>query len=179
MPARLLALFPASFFLLAALVNLRDGTLYNLVWVCNVMNVALAASLALAWARGIWIATLWILIGSPLWFLDASLTGVFDAHSFLTHVVAAGLGVWALFRTPHPRHLWWQALLVGFALQVITRQITPPEINVTIAFAAYAPIGRALPFLTGSFAVAWAANIGAFAVMLFCLDTALARITKS
>ena len=178
MPARVLALLPFSFFLLAAFVNARAGTLHNLFWVCNVMNLVLAASLAARWPRGIWIATLWLLTGTPLWLWDAILTNVFDVHSFLTHVAAAGLGVWALFRTPRPRHLWWQAVLAAIALQLVTRALTPPETNVNVAFAAYGPVARALPGLAAWYPLAWAVNIATFCVTMLVLDTALARITK-
>jgi hypothetical protein len=176
---RALALFPASFFLLALVVNLRAGTLHNLVWVCNVMNVALAASLALAWPRGIWLATLWLVVGSPLWLWDAFETGVFEAHSFLTHVAATGVGLVALRRIPRPRHLWWQAVLVGIALQLAARALTTPEHNVNVAFAAYAPLARALPALAAWFPLAAAANVAVFGATMLALEALLARVSRS
>ena len=181
MPSRALALLPASFFALAAVVNALDGTLFSLVWVCNAMNLLLAASIATRWPRGIWLATLWLLPGVPLWLLDVVAGSSLRPHSFFTHVAAAAVGVTALRRTPHPTGgVWWQAVALAVALQLVARAITPPGENVNLAFAAHASVAAAFPRLADPtwFPVVWAVNVGVFLLLMLLLERALAAFTS-
>jgi hypothetical protein len=173
---RLLALLPLAFFAFTAAHNVRAGTPHMLFWVCNVSNILLAVALAARWPRGIWIATLWVLSGTPLWILDAWLTRSFTVHSFFTHIVAAVIGILVLRRLPPPapRGLWWQAVLFGLGCQLLARLFTPAEANVNIAFATYHSMSHVLP----GFAAGWLFSLTSFIVAMIALEIALRRIAS-
>lgn len=179
MAPRVLALLPASFVTLAAIMNARMGTLHDLVWVCNAMNVALAISLAAGSARGIWISTMWLCVGTPLWIVDAWTNHDFMFHSFLTHFAATGVGLYALRFTPRPRHIWWQAALAGIGLQLLSRALTAPEHNINVAWGLYTPLREVLPALAANFPLAEALNIAAFCVTMIALTIVLGRVPRS
>jgi hypothetical protein len=169
MPPRALGLLPAAFFAAAAAHNLAAGTPQMLLWVCNLANVLLAVGLAAAWPLAIWIATLWLLLGVPLWGMDAIVSGELLAHSFFTHVAAAVVGVLALRRTPRPqRALWWRAVLFGIGGQLAARLLSAPADNINVAFAPYHALAGVFP----PFPAGWALNIAAFALLMAALEFA-------
>ena len=171
---RALGLLPAVFFAITAVHNVRAGTPHMLFWICNVSNVLMAVSLAARWPRGVWISTLWVITGTPLWILDASLTHAFSVHSFFTHVVAGVIGVLVLRKMPAPRGVWWQAVLFAIGCQVLARAFTPAEYNVNVAFGSYHSMARILP----GFALGWLFNLAIFIVVMFALELVLRRIVS-
>lgn len=172
---RLLGLLPLAILGLAVAVNLHDGTPSTILWICNVCNGLLGVSLLLAWPRGIWIATLWLLAGLPLWLLDGFLTSRFEVHSFFTHFVTPALGLYALRRVPRPRHLWWQAVLFGIGLQLVSRALTPPSENVNLAFTSYHSLQGALP----GFATSWIIHLLGFTALMLGLQLLLTRFVAA
>jgi hypothetical protein len=172
---RLLAVLPLAFFAVSAVANLQAGTPVTLLWLCNVSNLLLAAGLAVPWPRATWIATLWLIVSMPIWAVDAALYNGFEAHSFLTHIAAPVVGLVALRRVAKPAGIWWQALVFLAALQVVSRLVAAPATNVNAAFATYTPFARLLP----SYPLFWLVNTAAFALVLFPLERALARLAPS
>ncbi len=171
---RWLGLLPAAFLAVAAVVYVRAGTPGTLLWVCNVSNGLLAISMLAAWPRGIWIASLWLLAGVPLWLMDGFLGEGFQTHSFLTHFAAAAVGLVALRRLPRQRGVWWQAVAYAVSLQLPARLLTPPEENVNVAFTAYHSLSHVVPF-----AASFVLNILVFLVAMRGLEAILVRVYRS
>jgi hypothetical protein len=173
-PPRAAALLPVGFYAWAVAVNLLDHTPANDLWLCNVLNLVLAAGLALAWPRGVALATLWLVVTVPIWAVDAALVSGFEVHSFATHFGALGLGLYAARRAPWPRGLWWQALVFLAGLQIVTRLVTPAAENVNAAFAPYGPLARLCP----AYPAFWLANTATFAVALFAVERVVRRAQR-
>jgi hypothetical protein len=158
-------LLPLLFFAYAA----AAGPPRMLLWLCNVCNLLLAAGLLLPWPRATWIATLWLVVSMPIWFLDAWYRSGFELHSFLTHIAAPVIGLAALRPVPKPPRLWWQALAFLAALQLVTWAVLSPAGNVNSAFAVYAPFAGLAP----NYPTYWVANTAVFAVALALLERML------
>jgi hypothetical protein len=172
---RRLAVLPLAFFAVTTAVNIVDGTPAILLWLCNACNVLLAIGLAAPWPRAVWIATMWLVVSMPIWAVDAALYSGFEVHSFLTHVAAPLVGLYALRFVPKPPGLWWQALTFLAALQLVSRLVTPPAANVNAAFATYQPLARLVP----SYPVYWLGTTCAFALALALSERVLARLASS
>src|SRR5262249_14599356 len=156
-------LIPLAFFAYAAVA----GPPFMLFWLCNACNLLLAAGYLIPWPRAVWIATLWLVVSMPIWFLDAWFRSGFELHSFLTHIAAPLLGLARLRRIPRPSPgVWWQALAFLTALQLVTRVTIGPTGNVNSAFAVYEPFAR----FTSSYPLYWLVNTAAFAVALLALE---------
>ncbi len=83
------------------------------------------------------VAVLWMVPGLFIWWLYVvSAWGVF-LTSTLAHVGGLIVGMFVLRRTRMDRTAWLYALLWFFALQFISRLITPAELNVNVSHRIY------------------------------------------
>lgn len=115
----------------------RHGTLWELFWACN-MSVLFTGFAAVAgWQRGIGMGVCMLAFGAPLWIIDLISTGDFYFGSLLTHFGVPLLGVWSLRPTGWPAGttLPATAVLIGFML--LSRLVTPPEMNINLVFRIY------------------------------------------
>lgn len=171
-PPRWIGLLPLGFLSLAVAVNARSGTPETLLWICNVSNALLAIAIFAAWPRGLWAATLWLIVGMPLWFIDSWANHTLAPHSFLTHIVSAALGVWAVRRVPAPEGIWWQSLIYGVSLCGLARLLTAPEANVNLAYRVPGPTTELMP----SFAVSWVVHTAALGAALWGVQKVLGKL---
>jgi hypothetical protein len=170
-PRKLLGLIPLAFLAWALYDFAVTDTLPDSLWMCNVANAILGVGLLVGSVRMLWIATLALIVGSPLWFWDAILGVHVHPHSFFTHVVSAGFGVWLLRGQPRVPRAWLATLGVGVALQVICHFATPPSYNVNVSHAPF----HALASIVPSFALYSVLNTIFMGVVLFCLERVLCR----
>ena len=136
-------LLPLFFFLFTAVVYTRENRLGELLWICNVCNALLGLSILLSSSAGAWVATLWILIGTPLWVFDALKSHAFEVHSLLTHLGGGAVGLLVCLRQRPARRVWWVGFLLLAGLQMFAHELTRPELNVNVSFRAY---GSAEPY---------------------------------
>ncbi len=135
---RLLGLLPLTFFILQGLHYWRINELGHMLWMCNLANLLLALALFLNQALLIRVAVLWMIPGLFIWFWYVVLAwGVFFS-STLAHVGGIVVGMVALKRVGMDRAVWAYALLWYFAVQLLSRLITPVEMNVNVSQKIYA-----------------------------------------
>jgi hypothetical protein len=115
----------------------KEGRLDEILWICNVSNYLLGISLLLAWAPGIWAATLWIVIGTPLWLYDCVNTSQIEVHSFFTHLGSSAIGLFACRNHPVKNKYWLKTFLLLIPFQLLARILTRPVYNVNGAFRTY------------------------------------------
>lgn len=139
------------------------------LWMCHVANLLLAAGLFAAWPRLVGIAVLWIVLGIPLWVLDAWMNGEVPPVSIASHLGGLALAMYALPRLPLSSNPWLAALAVFLALQQACRWWTPEALNVNLAHAEY----TGWKGVFGGYAAYWMVTTLAAAAFLWALGRLL------
>lgn len=132
-----LGFLPLCFFIAHLRYHLFYGTLGNMLWMCNISNLVLAAGLFFRQPVLIRVSFLWLIPGLPLWVVDMLHTGDFPISTFLSHVGATIVGLHAFYIVRGDRNSWFYAVLYGLATQSVSRWTTNPVLNVNVAFQPY------------------------------------------
>ena len=130
---RLLGLLPLAFFIAQLSFYWRNGGMENILWMCNVGNLALAAGLLLGVRWMIRVAVLWLIPGLPLWLYYETVNGGWLVTSFLTHFGGLIVGLCAVYKNGAGRLTWLHAFVFFLIFQQLSRRFTPPAPNVNVA----------------------------------------------
>ena len=132
---RLLGLLPLMFFLAQGVHYWRINQLGHMLWMCNVGNLLLAMGLFLDKPLVIRLAAIWMIPGLITWFLYVVLAwGVF-LTSALAHVGGLTVAMIALGRVRMDRTAWRWAFGWYLVIQLLSRLVTPSDLNVNLAHA--------------------------------------------
>lgn len=132
---RLLGILPLLFFLAQAVHYWRIDQLGHMLWMCNIGNLVLAVGLFYEKPLLVRVSALWMIPGLLVWFLYVVLAwGVF-LSSTLAHV--GGLAVSAIVLKTYrmDRQTWIYAFGWSLLMQLVSRLITAPELNVNLMHA--------------------------------------------
>ena len=165
---RLLGLLPLLF-LGWALTTYESP--WQLLWICNLCNLAMAIGLLAGSRRIIGLATLWLVLAAPLWVWDMFVQQQAYPHSFFTHLVCPGIGLVLLRGRVLPTGLWKWALGFGVLAQAASRALTPAEFNINVSHATYEGLGGFL----SNYAVYWAMTFIAIGAALLLVQRVLER----
>jgi len=132
---QLLGIFPVIFFL-AQLEHYRPiNELGNLFWMCNIGNLVLAMGLFLEKPIVIRLAAIWTIPGLLIWIVYVVLAwGVF-LSSTLAHVGGLAVALVAMSQVGMDRTAWRWAFAWYLVIQLLSRFLTPPALNVNLAHA--------------------------------------------
>ena len=130
---RLLGLLPLIFFLAQVAHYARYGGLGNLAWMCNVGNLLLAIGLFLNHKELIRAAAIWTIPGLGIWFWFVWLNGSTPLSSTLAHVGGVIVGMIVLRRVRMDRIAWLYALAWYLFMQLVSRNVTSPDLNANVA----------------------------------------------
>jgi len=134
---RLLGFLPLIFFIAQTIHYWRINELGHMLWMCNIGNLLLAIGLFLNQTSMIRIAVLWTVPGLIVWFLFVVLAwGVF-LSSTLAHVGGIVVGMIALQKVRMDRRTWLYALGWYVLVQLLSRLITPVDLNVNVSQRVY------------------------------------------
>ncbi len=133
---------PLTIFLAHLNYHFASGTPQNLLWLCNFSNLLQAVGLFFNLPVLIRISALWFIPGIPLWLWDMSRTGDAPISTFLSHLGGMIVALIALAKVRAKPNMFIYAWLYGFLVQTICRFITPPELNVNVAFDIYPGFDR-------------------------------------
>lgn len=130
---RLLGFLPLAFFIAHLSFYWRNGGMENMLWMCNVANLALAAGLFLGVRWMIRVAVLWLIPGLPLWLYYVAVNGGWLVTSFFTHIGGLIVGLLALYKIGGGRRTWLHGFALFLIVQQLSRTFTVPQANVNIA----------------------------------------------
>jgi len=132
---RLLGLLPLIFFLAQGVHYWQRNELGHTLWMCNIGNLLLALGLFLERPTVVRLAAIWTIPGLLIWILYVALAwGVF-LSSTLAHVGGLAVAMIALSWYGMDRQSWRWAFGWYLMVQLASRFLTPPELNVNLAHA--------------------------------------------
>ena len=136
---RLAASIVATVYALHVMSYITDpgGDLSNLLWLCNVGLLLIALGLTTSRTNILAVGFFWVLLGTPLWFVDVLSGGSVYWTSYLTHGAGTAVGGWALSKRGLPAGLWWKVPAAFAPLQALTRVATPEALNINLSQRIY------------------------------------------
>lgn len=160
---RLMGILPLLFFLAQGVHYWRIHQLGHMLWMCNIGNLVLALGLFLEKPLLVRVAAIWTIPGLFIWFFYVVLAwGVF-LTSTLAHVGGIAVAAIALKTYRMDRNSWRYAFGWSLLVQLISRFVTAPELNVNLAHAVQPGFERTFP----SYWMFWLALTLATAVSLW------------
>lgn len=132
---RLVGVLPLIFFIAQGVHYWRIGELGNLLWMCNIGNLLLAIGLFTSNRRLMRTAIIWTIPGLLIWFLYVVLTWGIFLTSTLAHVGGLLVGMFVLRLIGMDRNTWLFAFGWYLLVQLLSRFITAPNLNVNLAHA--------------------------------------------
>ena len=132
---RLLGILPLIFFLAQGVHYWRRNELGHMLWMCNVGNLLLAMGLFLERPLVTRLAAIWMIPGLFIWIIYVVLPWSPFLSSTLAHVGGLAASMIALSRVRMDRTAWRWAFGWYLMVQLASRFVTPPELNVNLAHA--------------------------------------------
>ncbi|MDX6384689.1 MAG: hypothetical protein QOK48_2262 [Blastocatellia bacterium] len=130
---RLMGLLPLAFFLAQTVHYWRVGGMGNLLWMCNVGNVLLAIGLLFNQRELIRAAAIWTILGLGIWIRYVLFEYDFVVSSALAHVGSIIVALIVLRRLRMDRIAWIYAFVWYLFMQLPSRLLTDPRLNVNVA----------------------------------------------
>ena len=130
---RLIGFVPLALFIGQVIHYWRFGGLGHLAWMCNVGNLLLAAGLFLYHKELIRAAAIWTIPGLVIWFWFVWLNGSTAWSSTLAHVGGIVVALIVLPRIRMDHIAWVYALVWYLFMQIVSRSVTAPDLNVNVA----------------------------------------------
>ena len=130
---RMLGVLPLAFFFAQAVHYWKINELGNMLWMCNIGNLLLAIGLFLSQPLLIRVAVIWLIPGLVVWFLYVALAWGLNLSSTLAHVGGIVVGLVAIRKVRMDRSAWAYALGWYFVIQLLSRLVTPAEMNVNVS----------------------------------------------
>jgi hypothetical protein len=134
---RLLGILPLIFFLAQGVHYWRTNELGHVFWMCNIGNLLLGVGLLLGQPIMIRVAALWLVPGLGIWYWFVVKPYGIVFSSTLAHIGGLTVAMFALQRVRVDAQAWLYALGWYFIMQVLSRFLTPVEMNVNVARAPY------------------------------------------
>ena len=134
---RLLGLLPLAFFIARVIEYVQMGTPSQVLWMCHLANLMLAAGLFLASPLLIRIAVLFVVFGVPPWAIDMWVIQIVTPVSVFSHLGGAIVGLYVISKLRMRTWVWAPATVCFIVVQFVCRFVTPPALNVNTAHRVY------------------------------------------
>ncbi len=134
---RLIGCFPIIIFIAKLIQYIQVGTPEWIVASCHISNLMLGIGMILRAPMLTRVATVWLIIGFPMWLIDAVVTWEMWWSSIYSHLGGFLIGLYAINRVRATGRSWLPALVWFVFLQMLTRYMTAPELNINVAHSPY------------------------------------------
>jgi hypothetical protein len=125
---------PIGFFAAQVVVyQALGGSPWEALWLCHVSNPVLAAGLLLRSRLVVATALLWLVFGTGAWMLNVATGESLIWTSLLTHLGGLAVAAFGIWRLGFPAGTWISALALFGACQLLSRWLTPAELNLNLA----------------------------------------------
>jgi hypothetical protein len=169
---RLIGFLPLFFFIAQTVHYWRYGGLGNLAWMCNIGNLLLAIGIFFEHRELIRATAIWTIPGLAVWFWYVWLDGSTSWSSTLAHVGGIIVAMVVLQRVRMDRIAWAYAFVWYLFMQLVSRVVTSPDLNVNVVFKIQPGWER----IFGSFWIFWLVMTVAVALTLWLIGLALSLI---
>ena len=160
---RLLGILPLLFFVAQAVHYWRLHQLGHLLWMCNIGSLVLASGLFFEKPLLVRVPAIWTIPGVFMWFFFYVVSwGVYFA-SVLVHVGGLIVAAVALKTYRMDRNAWRYAFGWSLLVQLISRFVTAPDLNVNVAHTVQPGFERTFP----AYWMFWLAMTMATAIVLW------------
>jgi hypothetical protein len=134
---RLIGALPIIIFIARLIQYIQVGAPDWVVASCHVSNLMLGVGMIFGALLLIRVAVIWLIIGLPMWVIDAVATRELWLSSIYSHVGGFLIGLYAIGKARATGKSWLPALIWFVFLQSVTRHTTAPELNVNVAHFPY------------------------------------------
>ena len=134
---RLVGVLPIIIFIARLIQYIQVGAPDWIIASCNVSNLMLGIGMIFRAPLLIRVATIWLIIGVPMWIIDAVVSRELWWSSIYSHVGGFLIALYAISKARATGKSWLPAVIWFAFLQLITRYTTAPELNVNIAHFPY------------------------------------------
>lgn len=139
---RLIGLIPLLIFAYRLAQYISVGTPDWIMYNCHLSTLLLALALFGGWVLGLRIAAIWLVVGLPMWLIDAWVIQELWIASIVSHLGGFLLALFVSQRVRANGRSWLPALGWFLFWQLVTRYTTAPALNVNIAHSPYAGCAR-------------------------------------
>jgi hypothetical protein len=134
---RLIGLLPIIIFIARWIQYLKLGVADWIVASCHISNLMLGIGMIFGVPLLIRIAAIWLIIGLPMWIIDAVVSQELWWSSIYSHLGGFLISLYAVRKVRATGKSWLPALIWFVFLQAITHYTTAPELNINIAHSPY------------------------------------------
>ena len=132
---RLFGVLPLLFFLAQSVHYWKINQLGHLMWMCNIGNLVLAMGLFLEKPIVVRLTAIWTIPGLFIWIVWAVMSWAPFLSSILAHVGGLVVAMIALSQYKMDRTSWRWAFGWYLVVQLASRFLTAPDLNVNLAHA--------------------------------------------
>jgi hypothetical protein len=134
---RLIGALPIIIFIARLIQYIQVGVPDWIIASCHISNLLLGVGMIFRAPLLVRVATIWLIIGLPMWIIDAIVSWEMWWSSIYSHVGGFLLGLYAINKVRATGRSWLPAMVWFAILQVVTRYTTAPELNINIAHFPY------------------------------------------
>jgi hypothetical protein len=134
---RSLGLLPLILFVARFVAYQQLGQPSGVLWMCHLANLILAIGLIFAHPLIIRMSVLLLIFGIPPWIIDMFVIKIVTPVSIASHLGGTVVGLLAIAKVRARSWSWLPALISFIVVQVISRFVTPPELNINTAHRVY------------------------------------------
>ena len=134
---RLIGVLPIAIFIARLIQYIQVGAPDWILSSCNVANLMLGLGMIFGAPLFVRMAAIWLIIGLPMWIIDAVVTHELWWSSIYSHLGGLLIGLYAIRKARATGRSWLPALVWFIFLQMLTRYTTAPGLNVNIAHYPY------------------------------------------